>query len=304
MVFGGGSEKIQCKKEASWGGGFAGGTAQVFGDIFDFKGGLDSSTTQLFSLNGSGQPTRLVDGVLNVTGSMSWYLSDGRELEAIFGSLTDAGSGTFTLAVDDSLPSYSIIRKFDDTKNEEYDGLMLSSVTIELNAGEPVICNADWIAKKGYPVTTTVTPPTVTLDPYMFGDGCFAINSNQMQFDKLSFTLERSLTPRKGIDCGVSAGELRLINSLTPKQLVCSWNGTAVCNYKMLEELMGGSSIADRRTDVTSTLTLTATGRTFVLTLTGRVTAVSKSSDPQADYAVIEVSGLVKTTEGSGTYIV
>ena len=47
------------------------------------------------------------DGVILVSGSHEWELTNGREFEAILGTVTE-GAGSFSLDVAKTLPSYSV----------------------------------------------------------------------------------------------------------------------------------------------------------------------------------------------------
>ena len=89
MANGGISDKIQILEETAYGDGGAAGE-KVFGVTRSFAWSGDTSTTQTYGLETSGPAaTCNVDGVLAITGTHEWELTDGREFEAILGSLTD-----------------------------------------------------------------------------------------------------------------------------------------------------------------------------------------------------------------------
>lgn len=303
MASGGVSDLIQVLKETAFGDGGAAGE-KVFGVTKTFTWNVDTSTLQSFGLETSGPAgTFNVDGVFAVTGTHVWELVDGREFEAIMGTLVD-NDPDFTLSVANTLPSYSVkaVDEAGDSKYVIIKGLKYSRFSIALTRDDTIQITADWFAKT-IENTTTFTPTVATVEPLTYLDGYFQSGTVDVaEVEDITLEINRNCQPHRFIE-NTASGSRRLISEIIEGPLNITFNGSAAAQREMLEELFGGSTMQDVRSDKNMAL-ITGRGTSALeLNITGgRYITTGRTLDKTAEVAVQDFGGIGLSISGTGTY--
>lgn len=296
------SDKIQVLKEVTYADGGVFGE-KVFGVTKRFEWRADTSTQQSYGLETTGPGAcSNTDGVLQMTGTHEWEFTDGRELEAILGTGTGTG-GKFTLDVANSLPSYSVKVVEDSTNYSVIKGIKYSKFSINLTRGEePITITADWFGKE-IVTTTSFTPTCATVEPLMYLDGCFAITGTyQTGIEDFTLEIDRACQPRRFME-QTSALSRRLISEIIEGPLAITYNGNMASKRKVLEEIWGGGSIADVRSDKTLSLHIGRGSTELDLTITGmRHNTSGRILEKTQEVSLMDFSGVGLDISGTGTY--
>lgn len=303
MANGGISDKIQVLKETAFGDGGAAGE-KVFGVTRIFTWAVDTQTTQNYGLETSGpQGTCNTDGTMLVSGTHEWELTDGRELEAVMGTLVDSDPD-FTLDVADALPSYSVkaVDEASDSKFIIIKGLKYSKITVSLTRDETILFTADWFGQT-IEDTTTFTPTVTTICPLTFLDGYFQSGTaNVGEVDSITLEIDRQCQPQRFIE-QTASGSRRLISDIIEGPLAIAFNGTVGAQRETLEEVWGGSTLQDVRTDKDMHLIIGRGTSALELDITGgRYTTTGRTLEKSAEVALQDFSGVGLDISGTGTY--
>jgi hypothetical protein len=304
MADGGFSDKIQILKESTYGDGGAAGE-KVFGVTKEFTWAIDTSSIITYGLESSGPAgTAITDGVMAVSGSHTWELTDGRELECIMGTLVDSNPG-FTLDVSNALPSYSV-KAVDDAGDATFviiKGVKYTSVSIALSRDETIQVTADWIGKT-VEDGSTFTPTVSAIEPLTYLDGYFALGVTALpEMESVSLKIDRAVTPQRFIE-STAANARRLISKAVEGVLSVTFDGTVSARREVLDELFGDTTIQDLRVSKAMSLNIArGTASALVLNLANaRVTTGGRTLDKEAELALMDMSGIALDISGLGTY--
>jgi hypothetical protein len=304
MAISGCSDKIQILKETTYAdGGLAG--EKVFGVTKRFEWKTETSTQQSYGLETDGpQATVNTDGVLLVSGTHEWELTNGREFEAILGAIVEGG-GTFSLDVNKTLPSYSAKVVDDSGSFNLISGIKYSKFTLDLARGEdPIKITAEWIGKQ-IENTGSFTPTVTTVEPLMYLDGYFEIDSTkQIEVEDFSLEIDRACQGRRFIE-NTATGSRRLINSIIEGPLALAYSGNMGAQREVLEEIWGGGSMQDTRSDKTIVLNISRGSMGLTLTLSGgRHISSGRILEKEQEVSLMDFAGLGLDISGTGTYAV
>jgi hypothetical protein len=303
-AIGGFATKVQVLQEVTYGGGT--GTEVVFGATKKFTWNTDASVTQTRALECAGPQASLnVDGVLNVTGTHEWEIISGRELKAILGTET-GGAGTqgspWTLDVSNTLPSYCV--KVVDESGDADDYLLISGIkynkfTLSISRGNTVSISADWIGRK-VEDTSTFSPSCPSTEPLIAEDCYFILNSGtQTELDSLSLDISREIKPVRFIEA-TTTGNRRLISKIIEGPLSVTGSGTITGQRAILNNILGGSSVTDTRSDVTAEVVVKRGNITVDIPLTGvRLTTVSEDLDKTSELLLMNFGLIAKDLTAS-----
>lgn len=305
MANGGVSDKVKILKEATFADGGTAGE-KVFGCTQKFEWKIETSTNQNYALEVEGpSASNNTDGVQLVSGTHEWLFTDGRELEAITGTFSQ-GSGTFTLDVTNALPSYSV-QVVDESSADTYlkiIGLKYTKFSIQLARGdEPIKIIADWFAKD-VQSSGTFTPTSPTVEPLVYLDGAYGLGTGTYQTEVEDITLEidRAIQPRRFIE-QTASGSRRLISALIEGPLSITFNGNMTAQREVLEELWGGSSMTDVRSDKNMFLKMERGTTALVLTVTGgRHVSGGRILEKTQEVALMDFAGVGLDISGTGTF--
>jgi len=302
MAISGITDKIQVLKESSFGDGGAAGE-NVFGVTKRFEWKTETSTQQSYGLETNGpQATVNTDGVIMLSGTHEWELTDGREFEAIMGTGTYAG-GTFSLDIADALPSYSI-KVVDDASNFLIiKGLKYTKFSVELARGEePIKIVADWIAKT-VENTTSFTPTVATVEPLVYLDGFFSLGgTNQTEVEDFTLEIDRRCQGRRFIE-NTAAGSRRLISAIIEGPLALAYNGNMAAQRAVLEEIWGNTSLQDTRSDKNLVLKCERGSTALQLSITGgRHISSGRILEKEQEVSLMDFSGVGLDISGTGSY--
>ena len=306
MVANGGiSDQIQVLKETTYDdGGLTG--EKVFGVTKRFEWKQETSTQQSYGLETSGPgATANTDGVILTTGTHEWELTDGREFEAIFGTLADPAAGTFSLDVATTLPSYTVkvIDSAADNTKLAIQGIKYTKFSLQVARGdEPVKVVADWVGKRII-ATTTFTPTVATVEPLMFLDGCVSFGGTfQTEVEDITLEIDRKVVPRRFIE-STTAGSRRLPSAAIEGNLVLTYNGNMGAQREVIEQIWGADSLVDVRSDQNILLRLYRGKTQLNLTMTGgRMVTTGRILEKEAEVALMDFAGVGLDITGTGSY--
>ena len=302
---GGFTDKIQVLEETAYGDGGSTGEI-VFGNTIAFEWDADTSTIQSYGLETDGpQASFNTDGVLLVSGTHEWEITDGRELKSIFGTINDGAGGTFDLDVANTLPSYTVkvVDEFGDSKFKQIKGIKYGNASIGLTREETIKVSAEWQGKV-IEDTTTFTPTEPSVEPLSYLDGDLTIGSTaQVDVDNFTLEIQRNNVARRFIE-STSTGERRLISCIIEGPLNLSFNGEMSAKEQLIEEILGGSSMQDVRTDKTVTLNMARGSDTALnIPITGaRLTTNGRPMQKDNEVAIQSFDGVGRDITATGTY--
>jgi hypothetical protein len=296
------SEKIMVLKETTYGdGGLTG--EKVFGVTKKFEWKTETSTQQHYGLETTGpQATVNTDGVLQLTGTHEWELTDGREFEAILGTLAQI-TGTFSLNVATTLPSYSVKVVDDSGSFNIIKGIKYSKFALNLARGDdPISISTEWVGKT-IESTGTFTPTASTVEPLMYLDGYLKLSTtNQTEVETINLEIDRKCQGRRFIE-STAAGSRRLISAILEGPLSLAYNGSMGAQRDVLEEIWGGSSLTDTRTDKNVVLHIGRGTMALTLTLTGgRHISSGRILDKTQEVSLMDFAGVGLDISGTGSY--
>lgn len=151
--------------------------------------------------------TDAVNGIMDVTGSVNWLLTDPDFFQYLFGGEV-SGSGTAAdpyecQEVDEigyssgQVPTLTIEVGSNGGANDDvmtYDGVAFNSCTINANVGEVINCTADWQGRTGTSSTTLLTYSGPANRPFTFIDGGVTLNGDTLgEVTNFSLTCNNNL---------------------------------------------------------------------------------------------------------------
>lgn len=302
MAKSGCSDKVQILKEVTYADGGIFGE-KVFGVTKRFEWKTEASTQQSYGLETDGPGATVnTDGVLVVSGTHEWEFTDGRELEAITGTFSQA-TGNFTLDITKVLPSYSAKVVDDSGSFNIIKGIKYSKFSINLVRGEdPVTITAEWIGKS-IGDTGTFTPTAATVEPLMYLDGHFSLDgTNQTEVEDFTLEIDRACQGRRFME-STASGSRRLISAIIEGPLTLAYSGNMGAQREVLEEILGGAAMTDTRSDKNLVLFLSRGTTALRLTMTGgRHISSGRILEKEQEVSLMDFAGVGLDISGTGTY--
>lgn len=297
------SEKVEILKETAFDDGGAGGATE-FGYITKLGYTTDAHVKANYSTDGQAYPNTLVDGVLDFTGSLNWDLTDGRELTGILGTLTDAGSGSFSIATANTLPSYSFKAIVSSDQNVHGKGMKFSNMKLNASRDSKITMSGDFVARQVIELATSVTPQTPTEKPFVDLDLSVTIDGGTaVDLEDISLSIDRGSIGRRGIE-DTTAGERRLISSIISTKGIVTGSATAIGKKEIFESVLGGSTLTDYRSNANVVVTIGNGTNTLVFTIPARLSTTGKDIGAEDDLLVVTFDFIGTTPTVSGTYTV
>jgi hypothetical protein len=304
MASSGVSDLIKISKETTYAdGGVAG--EKVFGVTRSFAWKAEASTQQTYGLETSGPGATVnTDGVLQITGTHEFDFTDGRALECIMGTLVQ-GTNTFYMNVANVLPSYAVevVDEVGTNKYVKISGIKYTKMAINLARGDtPIKCTADWIGKS-MASTTTFTPTASTVEPLMYLDGYIGLGTSSFSVDVDNVTLEldRKCTGARFIE-STAANSRRLISEIIEGSLSISVNGNITAKNAVLQEIYGGTTMNDTRTDKNIFLHVGRGTTQLRLTITGgRYISAGRTLQKDNEISLMDFAGIGIGITGTGS---
>lgn len=151
-------------------------------------------TNNMILVHGIGEgrnATHVVNGNLDVTGSMEWELTDPDFLQYCFVG-TRAGSGTAADPYEvqeaneigygaGQVNTLTLEVGSEGGANDDvmtYDGVVINTFTLSVAQGETAKCSAEWIGRSGTSSTTVETYTAPTDRPFTFIDGSMTVGTD------------------------------------------------------------------------------------------------------------------------------
>jgi len=293
-------EKVQMKEETAFGDGGEGSSVE-FGFIKKLSWSAETNTSANYSVDGDHKPNTLTDGVLAFSGGLDWDITDGRELECIFGTLTDA-AGSFSLATANVLPSYGWHGVLDSDNNAQGKGFKFSRVTINGSKGSTINCSSDMVGQNVVPSAVAITSQTPSINQFVWLDASVTINGGTaVDVEDFSLVIDRNTEARRGIEA-TSENAKRLITSIFEKNLGITGSFTAVAKAEIFDAILGGITIDDYRTDANIVFTFGNDTNTLGFTVSGKLTTTNRDSGAEDELVTMSFDIIGKSIAGSGTY--
>jgi hypothetical protein len=300
------SDKIQILKETTYGDGGGAGEV-VFGVTRTFQWRMETNSAKRWALESAGPgATFHTDGVMLVSGTHEWELNDGREFEAIIGTMS-SGANNFSITAANSLPSYSV-KVVEDAENSTFGiikGLKYTKFTISASRdGGAIMVTGDWLART-YETTTTFTPTVATVEPLTDLHTFITIGTTaQTEVDAITFSIDRKGVARRFIE-QTSSNEKRLISQIKDGVLDVTFDGAAAVKRSWIQQVWGSTSLQDTRTDTTFKFSVERGNSKFYLMCTNnaRVLSAERTLDKEAEIALLQYAGSALGVVATGSYI-
>lgn len=304
MATGGFTTKIKVLQESTYDDGGVSGEV-VFGVTQRFQWTVDTSTTQSRGLESTGpQATSHNDGVARITGTHVWEFTDGRELHAIMGTKTDASEGTFSLDVADTLPSYAVkaVDESENSKNILISGIKYVDFSIEASRDNTIIITANWVGRK-IADTGAFTPTESTVEPLSFTSCYLKLDgTDQTDLDSVTLSINRNVVGRRFLE-NTTTGEKRLISKPVEGVLAVSLEGQIGSKRSILEEVFGGTSFTDSRTDTNGNVVIDCGDTGINLSLSSlRFTNLDRDGTKDEEVALTSFTANALDIDATGTY--
>jgi hypothetical protein len=270
--------------------------------LFTWK--VETSTQQTYGLESAGPgPTVNTDGVFSLTGTHEWDFTDGREFEAILGSLVQ-GTGTYGLATANTLPSYSVevVDEADISKYLKIKGLKYTKFSLNLTRGEePIKVTADWIAKE-IENTGTFTPSVSSVEPLVYLDGYLTVGgTDQVEVEDVTMEIDRKCVGMRFIE-NTTTNERRLISEIVEGPLSIAFNGNISAQRDLLEEVFGGATMTDVRSDKSVVLNIGRGDTALHLTVSGgRYVSTGRTLQKDQEVSLMDFAGVGLDITGTGS---
>lgn len=285
--------KLGVIKEDSFGSGT--GTNTTLGYIQGYEKKADTHTEAVYSLNGDPKPVAIIDGVLEISGSIEWQVASGEELECIMGGY-DSNTGQLFIA--NTLPSYSFIDTEDDTYHI-VKGVKFERVSLTSSKNNFLTARADWIGVKIEETSTEPTINTPSTPPFYFTDGYLEINGVVMNgVDNFTLEINRNTKSYRGL-AQTTTGTKRLVTNIIEGKLDIAMSGTVVAQKEIYREVMGGATLQDTRNDVSIVLNFSNGSKTLTLTITGRITFYDKKEDKDQEVVMTDFNAIGLDIQGT-----
>jgi len=261
--------------------------------IQSFSWTVDFSVKQIASLGAGVKYVANIDGVKSISGSMEWLVADGSEFEMMLGAST-VESGTRTITIANTLPSYSAKAQKDATNALKFLGLKFGSLSLSIAKGEEFRASADWVAKSITKVAENVSQTSPTAEPFIFTQGTVKIGGTVVAgVDTIRISLTRDIEGVRGIE---DAGSDE-VSAIVEKMAKITFTSTIQVTDQDLWDTIAN------RTDTTLDLVFTNGTKTLTVSLTGvRISRYAQEASAEADVRTYDLDGsaldMVITIEG------
>jgi len=169
--------------------------------VTSFTANIANNMIRVQGIGDGRNATTAVNGLLDVTGSVEWQLTDPAFLQYCFiGVLSGAGTSADNYEIQESneigysagqVKTITFEAGSNGGANDDvmtYDGVSINNFTLNANQGEIVTCTADWIGRTGTSSTTLETYTGPTNRPFTFIDGSMEVGSDVVG-ELVSFSL-------------------------------------------------------------------------------------------------------------------
>lgn len=172
--------------------GTPGGTDYV-DKVSSFTASITNNAIRVHGIGEGRNATKVVNGILDVNGSLEWELTDRSFLQYCFVGIWQGSDGNshddaFELAEKDQIGyeagqvktlTFEVGSEGGTTDDVlTYDGIVINNFTLTATVGETIKCSADWVCRTVTSSTTveSYTPPTER--PFTFVDGSVDIGTD------------------------------------------------------------------------------------------------------------------------------
>jgi hypothetical protein len=289
------SNKIQLLKETDYDDGGVAGEV-IAGVTKSFSWNAETSSVLSYGLEGDGaSATHIIDGVQVITGSHEFELTNFDIFEAILGS--KVGDNYRVTKV---LPSYAV--KVVDEGGATEKKLLISGIkygkfSINISRENPITVTADWIGRKIVD-TGTFVPSVSDVEPLIGEDACFLTGTAPATgLDNITVEIDRGNQGVRFLDCNTT-GNRRLISKIIEKILAVTGNGSITGQRQYVEEILGGSTQTDLRTDKDYTVRIKRGSIDFDINFKGaRFQSVDTDYNKENDLSLMNFALLSKNIE-------
>ena len=224
-----------------------------------------------------------LDKVVETTGTIETFPTS-LEILKVFGSYSQ-GSITFT----DTLPEHTIQMNTDSGNYIEISNAKFGRFSLEITKGEEVRLSVDFMGKSAETKSGSISYTLPTSSPLNFLDAKVKIDGSYVgSVESVSVEYNRDLEAVRGIE-NISSGDLRKPSEIIEKMKAISFNITIeITNGTAWNQVMGGSTIQDSRSDITIVI---ETGNGDI-TLTGsRVNDLDADKGADGEIRTVKISG-------------
>lgn len=161
--------------------------------VSSFTANFANNIQRIQGLGEGRNATHAVNGIMDLTGSMEWMLTDPDFFQYLFVGIV-AGSGTaadpYEVQEADEIGydagqvnTLTIQIGSNGGANDDvmtYDGIVFNTSTINANVGEVINCTSDWTGRTGSSSTSLLTYSGPTNRPFTFIDGGVTLNGDTL----------------------------------------------------------------------------------------------------------------------------
>lgn len=263
--------------------------------------------TQLASIGQGAQYQQNVDGLVEITGSVTGMPANLKALQFL-GTLTDNGDGTYTVTPDETLPEYTFKQqKIEGGGTVTMDNFKFGSFSLSCSEGENMELELSGMAKDFQEdESETISTPAVSGTVRRFFDTKVKMSGSVVgSLDSWTVDFNRNLEAFKGIE-DFDSGDKRKPTELIEKLYDISFNFEInITDHTAYKEAMDSSSsphtINDNRGNTTVEVVIDTSAGTDTLQLTNsRPDEVSSDMANDAEKRTVTLTGVAQDWQVDG----
>jgi hypothetical protein len=275
----------------------------VFGDINSCTLTFDDDVRVVKGVQGGTTtghlPSKLVDLAHKVTGQLTFQPSTLKFMKYAIAGYVEGG-GNYTLAnTSVSLPTSLTLRgNYDTTDGVQVTGFYLNNFRLCISDEDILTITCDIIGMKPTKHTGLVSYTVPSATPLIYAQGVFVIASRTWNLSNISMNTNPKFIAKYGIT-SKSAGNKRFATEIVRGgKMDITFEGAAnIQDFDdEVEDVWGGTTPADQRSDVSAVLTFTDINtKTHAMTITGRTNSIDfGESDSEEDSKKMNFRGVGK----------
>ena len=200
-------------EDSAWGSAGTPTGSDYVDQVTSFSASVTNNIIRTQGFGTGRNATSAVNGILDVSGSIEWELTDPAFLQYCFiGSLAGSGTAADPYEIQEvnqigyaagQVNTLTLEVGHEGGSNDDtmtYDGVVINSFSLNVNVGEVAKCSADWIARTVNSSTSVETYSGPSNSPLTFVDGALTVGSDTVgNVQSFSLTCANNIQTFRGI---------------------------------------------------------------------------------------------------------